>query len=108
MRRDGYVKLLDFGLARPVASEPTCTRPIPASCAARCSTCRPSSCAAWCSTPQRRGTGVLRAELAADDAVRWRGSSDVAAAILRSEPPLLLLRDGTPAPPRLPRFCTAR
>jgi len=104
LRRDGYVKLLDFGLARPVNADPDLQRT--ESHVVR-------GTVFYMSPEQLRGKlldsrsdlwsmGVLLYELVAGR-LPFEGdsSSDVAASILRSEPPPLLRRDGTPAPPRL-------
>ncbi|HEX6095318.1 MAG TPA: protein kinase [Thermoanaerobaculia bacterium] len=104
MRRDGYVKLLDFGLARAVASEPDLRKTDPGVV---------RGTVFYMSPEQLRGmmldsrsdvwsTGVLLYELVSGRLpFDGESSSDVAASILRSEPPPLLQRDGTPAPPRL-------
>ncbi len=104
MRRDGYIKLLDFGLARLVtAEEPEPHRTDPHIV---------RGTVFYMSPEQLRGivldsrsdiwsTGVVLYELVSGR-LPFEGetSSDVAANILRNEPPPLLQRDGTPAPPR--------
>jgi len=104
LRRDGYVKLLDFGLARAIASEPDLSKTDPGVV---------RGTVFYMSPEQLRGmvldsrsdvwsTGVLLYELVSGRLpFDGESSSDVAAGILRSEPPVLLQRDGTPAPPRL-------
>ncbi len=104
MRRDGYVKLLDFGLARAVTAEPDLHRTDPGVV---------RGTVFYMSPEQLRGmvldsrsdvwsTGVLLYELVSGRLpFDGESSSDVAASILRSEEPALLQRDGTPAPPRL-------
>jgi predicted ATPase/serine/threonine protein kinase len=104
MRRDGYVKLLDFGLARAVSSEPDLHKTDPGVV---------RGTVFYMSPEQLRGmvldsrsdvwsTGVLLYELVSGRLpFDGESSSDVAASILRNEPPPLLLRDGAPAPPRL-------
>jgi non-specific serine/threonine protein kinase len=105
MRRDGYVKLLDFGLARVIsASDPELRRTDP-------SVVRGT--VFYMSPEQLRGMvldsrsdiwsmGVLLYELVSGRLpFEGESSSDVAASILRNDPPPLLQRDGTPAPPRL-------
>ena len=104
VRRDGYVKLLDFGLARVIAAPEPDRRTDP-------SVVRGT--VFYMSPEQLRGmtldsrsdvwsTGVLLYEMISGR-LPFEGdsSSEVAASILRSEPPALLQRDGTPAPPRL-------
>ena len=100
LRRDGYVKLLDFGLARAAAmpdpdlrhTDPHLVR----------------GTVFYMSPEQLRGqvldsrsdiwsTGVLLYELVSGRLPFDGGSSsDVAASILRNDPPPLLHRDGTP------------
>ena len=104
LRRDGFVKLLDFGLARTADEEPDLQRTDPHMV---------RGTVFYMSPEQLRGkaldsrsdiwsVGVLLYELVAGR-LPFEGdsSSDVAAAILRSEAPPLLRRDGTPAPPML-------
>jgi predicted ATPase len=101
LRRDGYVKLLDFGLARAAAAPPdpdlrkTDPRMV-------------RGTVFYMSPEQLRGhvldsrsdiwsTGVLLYELVSGRLpFDGESSSDVAASILRSDPPPLLHRDGTP------------
>jgi non-specific serine/threonine protein kinase len=104
LRRDGYVKLLDFGLARPVAAEPDLHKTDPGVV---------RGTVFYMSPEQLRGMvldsrsdvwsmGVLLYELVSGRLpFDGESSSDVAASILRSEPPALVQRDDTPAPPRL-------
>ena len=104
LRRDGYVKLLDFGLARAVDAEPDLHRTDPHMV---------RGTVFYMSPEQLRGkvldsrsdiwsVGVLLYELVSGRLpFDGESSSDVAAAILRNEPPPLLRRDGTPAPPAL-------
>ncbi|HEV7242611.1 MAG TPA: protein kinase [Thermoanaerobaculia bacterium] len=104
VRRDGYVKLLDFGLARLIAAPEPDRRTDPNIV---------RGTVFYMSPEQLRGitldsrsdvwsTGVLLYELISGR-LPFEGdsSSEVAATILRSEPPPLLQRDGKPAPPRL-------
>jgi len=104
VRRDGYVKLLDFGLARVIAAPEPDRRTDPNIV---------RGTVFYMSPEQLRGitldsrsdvwsTGVLLFEMIGGR-LPFEGdsSSEVAATILRSEPPALLQRDGTPAPPRL-------
>ena len=105
LRRDGYVKLLDFGLARPVATNEAEMRKTDPGVV--------RGTVFYMSPEQLRGmvldsrsdvwsTGVLLYELTSGRLpFDGESSSDVAASILRSEPPILTQRDGTPAPPRL-------
>ncbi|HEX6086821.1 MAG TPA: protein kinase [Thermoanaerobaculia bacterium] len=104
LRRDGYVKLLDFGLARAVDADPDLHRTDPHMV---------RGTVFYMSPEQLRGkvldsrsdiwsVGVLLFELIGGRLpFDGESSSDVAAAILRSEPPPLVRRDGTPAPPPL-------
>jgi non-specific serine/threonine protein kinase len=104
LRRDGYVKLLDFGLARAVTTEPDMRKTDPGVV---------RGTVFYMSPEQLRGmvldsrsdvwsTGVLLFELVSGRLpFEGESSSDVAASILRSEAPTLMQRDGTPAPPRL-------
>jgi non-specific serine/threonine protein kinase len=104
LRRDGYVKLLDFGLARAVDAEPDLHKTDPHMV---------RGTVFYMSPEQLRGkvldsrsdiwsVGVLLYELVSGRLpFDGESSSDVAAAILRNEPPPLLRRDGTPAPPAL-------
>jgi predicted ATPase len=109
LRRDGYVKLLDFGLARIADTEPDLHRTDPHMV---------RGTVFYMSPEQLRGkvldsrsdiwsVGVLLYELISGRLpFDGESSSDVAAAILRSEPPPLLRRDGTPAPPQLAAIVT--
>ncbi len=104
LRRDGYVKLLDFGLARAIDAEPDLHKTDPHMV---------RGTVFYMSPEQLRGKvldsrsdiwsmGVLLYELIAGRLpFDGESSSDVAAAILRSEPPPVVRRDGTPAPPQL-------
>ncbi|HYC89051.1 MAG TPA: protein kinase [Thermoanaerobaculia bacterium] len=104
LRRDGYVKLLDFGLARAVDAEPDLHKTDPHMV---------RGTVFYMSPEQLRGkvldsrsdiwsVGVLLYELVSGRLpFDGESASDVAAAVLRSEPPPLLRRDGTPAPPAL-------
>lgn len=110
VRRDGYVKLLDFGLARVVTTgDPESRRTDPGIV---------RGTVFYMSPEQLRGmvldsrsdvwsTGVLLYEMVGGR-LPFEGdsSSDVAASILRSDPPPLLQRDGTPAPLRLATILT--
>jgi non-specific serine/threonine protein kinase len=104
LRRDGYVKLLDFGLARASNAEPDLVKTDPHMV---------RGTVFYMSPEQLRGKvldsrsdiwslGVLLHELISG-VLPFDGesSSDVAAAILRNDPPPLLLRDSTPVPPEL-------
>ncbi len=105
LRRDGYVKLLDFGLARVITTNETEMRKTDPGVV--------RGTVFYMSPEQLRGmvldsrsdvwsTGVLLYELASGRLpFDGESSSDVAASILRSEAPVLMQRDGTPAPPRL-------
>jgi predicted ATPase/serine/threonine protein kinase len=102
LRRDGYVKLLDFGLARAVDADPDLHKTDPHMV---------RGTVFYMSPEQLRGkvldsrsdlwsVGVLLYELISGRLpFDGESSSDVAASILRSDPPPLLRRDGTPAPP---------
>ncbi|HET8772141.1 MAG TPA: protein kinase [Thermoanaerobaculia bacterium] len=104
VRRDGYVKLLDFGLARAVAAEPDLHKTDPGVV---------RGTVFYMSPEQLRGmvldsrsdvwsTGVLLYEMVSGRLpFDGESASDVAASILRSDEPVLLQRNGTPAPPRL-------
>ncbi|MGZ5446314.1 MAG: protein kinase domain-containing protein [Thermoanaerobaculia bacterium] len=105
LRRDGYVKLLDFGLARVITTNETEMRKTDPGIV--------RGTVFYMSPEQLRGmvldsrsdvwsTGVLLYELVSGRLpFDGESSSDVAASILRSEAPTLTQRDGTPAPPRL-------
>ncbi|MEO8382075.1 MAG: protein kinase [Acidobacteriota bacterium] len=105
IRRDGYLKLLDFGLAR------TTTLPDPDLRKTDPSVVRGT--VFYMSPEQLRGmtldsrsdiwsTAVLLYELVSGRLpFDGESSSDVAASILRSEPPPLTHRDGSAAPPRM-------
>lgn len=105
LRRDGYVKLLDFGLARQTRSEePHPSRSDPAVV---------RGTVFYMSPEQLRGLGVdSRSDLWSLGVVMYElvsgrlpfegiSATDVAASILRSDPPPLTLANGAPAPPRL-------
>ncbi|HEX2060093.1 MAG TPA: protein kinase [Thermoanaerobaculia bacterium] len=105
LRRDGYVKLLDFGLARSVAA--------PAPDLKKTDPYVVRGTVFYMSPEQLRGktldtrsdlwsVGVLLYELISGR-LPFNGdsTSDVAAAILRSEPAMLVRANGTPVPPRL-------
>jgi non-specific serine/threonine protein kinase len=105
IRRDGYLKLLDFGLAR------TTTLPDPDLHKTDPSVVRGT--VFYMSPEQLRGTvldsrsdiwstAVLLYELISGRLpFDGESASDVAASILRSEPPPLTHRDDSPAPPRI-------
>jgi non-specific serine/threonine protein kinase len=106
LRRDGYVKLLDFGLARNVAAPPAPDLKKTDPYVVR-------GTVFYMSPEQLRGraldtrsdlwsVGVLLYELVAGR-LPFEGdsASDVAAAILRAEPPLMRRTNGAPVPPRL-------
>jgi predicted ATPase/serine/threonine protein kinase len=109
LRRDGYVKLLDFGLARAVDADPDLHKTDPHMV---------RGTVFYMSPEQLRGKvldsrsdiwsmGVLLYELIGGRLpFDGESSSDVAAAILRSDPPPLLYGDGTPAPPPLTTIVT--
>ena len=105
LRRDGYVKLLDFGLARTVLAAPPDVRKTDPSVV--------RGTVFYMSPEQLRGlpldsrsdlwsTAVMLYELVSGR-LPFEGdsSSDVAASILRSEPPPLTHYDGTTVAPRL-------
>ena len=106
LRPDGYVKLLDFGLARTTTAPPDPDRKKTDPYTVR-------GTVFYMSPEQLRGlvldprtdiwsTGVVLYELISGR-LPFEGdsSSDVAASILRSEPAPLTRRDDTAAPPRL-------
>ncbi|HET8796970.1 MAG TPA: protein kinase, partial [Thermoanaerobaculia bacterium] len=105
LRRDGYVKLLDFGLARTTSqSAPDARRTDPFTV---------RGTVYYMSPEQLRGfsldtrsdlwsTGVVLFELLAGrPPFEGESATDTAANILRNDPPPLVHRDGTAVPPRL-------
>ena len=105
IRRDGYLKLLDFGLARTTTlPDPDLRKTDPAVV---------RGTVFYMSPEQLRGsvldsrsdiwsTAVLLYELISGRLpFDGESASDVAASILRSEPPPLTHRDDSPAPPRI-------
>lgn len=110
IRRDGYVKLLDFGLAR------TSTMPDPDLRKSEPSVVRGT--VFYMSPEQLRGKQLdSRSDLWATAVVLYEllsgrlpfdgdSPSDVAASILRNDPPPLLLHDGVAAPPRIAAILT--
>ncbi|HYH05542.1 MAG TPA: protein kinase [Thermoanaerobaculia bacterium] len=110
LRRDGYVKLLDFGLARNVtASAPDVKKTDPYVV---------RGTVFYMSPEQLRGrpldtrsdlwsVGVLLYELVSGSLpFEGESSSDIAAAILRTEPPLLVRANGAPVPAKLAAIVT--
>jgi predicted ATPase/serine/threonine protein kinase len=105
LRRDGYVKLLDFGLARTISTSNVDLRKTDPSVV--------RGTVFYMSPEQLRGlpldsrsdlwsTAVLLYELVSGRLpFDGESSSDVAASILRSDPPPLTHHDGTPVAPRL-------
>jgi predicted ATPase/predicted Ser/Thr protein kinase len=105
LRRDGYVKLLDFGLARSARTTPPDQK--------RTDPYTVRGTVFYMSPEQLRGmvldtrsdiwsTGVVLYELVSGR-LPFEGESatDTAASILRSDPPVLVHQDGTAVAPRL-------
>ena len=104
LRRDGYVKLLDFGLARAVAADVDLRKTDPRVVRGTVFYMAPEQLRGMVldSRSDVWSTGVLLYELVSGRLpFDGESSADVAAGILRGEPPPLLQRDGAPAPPRL-------